>query len=273
MKAKTNRKLIVEMAMCLGVVSVFALPVTCEARPEFSGNSKVRWITEASDVELAMMRGRYVDGSQIVNFGVQMFTFWQTSAGDVIREGMEMSIDLNSARRFDFRPVMTISRLNETTGSVSHGDNLQRASVNGEGVENITGVAQSILVAGEENTVNNDVKIDITQGAGAGSGEGGQSMTSGTMAFQGESGAVSSYTMDSNGIGFEIILPDDQGRVIQQIRSGKGLLQSAQLASSRNLIQNNIKLTLGTSEMGGGTGNNFVNTLQGIRGLPQVGMF
>jgi hypothetical protein len=45
------------------------------------------------------------------------------------------------------------------------------------------------------------------------------------------------------------------------------------VASSQNMIQNNIKITIGTSGTGGVAVNNFMNTLQNIRGLPQVGMY
>jgi len=208
-----------------------------------------------------------------------MLTSWQTSSGDLIREGMKMAIKLNRARQLDFRPVMTITHQHEMPGNSSPVDNSQHAQVNGAGVENITGVSQSILVAGEENTINNDVKIDVRPEVGSASpasnpAEGnGQSITGGTETFHGESGTVSTYSMNSNGVGYEIVLPEGQGKVIQRIRSGNGLFQSAQVASSQNQIQNNIKITIGTSGTSGGTVNNFLNTLQNIRGLPQVGMY
>lgn len=237
---------------------------------------------EVSDAELAGMQGRFMRNNEIVSFGVEMVTRWQTIDGSLIKEGLSIYVDLSQTAANQFSPVLTIYRLAATSASsqVVPASNSQ-ASVSANGLDNITGVVQNIQIAGEENSIYNNVQIDITGTppgqTAASEGSPGTFASPGIFVFQSDSGVTSTYTLNGGLIGYEITLPQEQGKVVQRIQSGNGLLQSAQLASSLNRIENQVHLTVGTRMMAGGTMMpdmaSTLATIQNLQHLSQPGMY
>lgn len=281
MTLTVSKKRLSTIAISLGASMSFLLPPVALANSGLPNMGVFENAVEVSDQELAGMKGRFVDANQIVNFGVEMTTNWLTTGGDLIQEELNIFFDLGQISATQFSPVMTIYRSAKDTlsngGQSGPSSITSQSSINAAGLDNISGVAQSILVAGDTNSVDNEVCVNITDAVNGQDTNGianGSAMTSGAVTYQGDHGANTTYTVDDGVVGFEISLPNHGGKVIQQIRGGKGIFQSVQLSNSMNRIENHFNLNVGVSASPSGTTTtDFANIMQTIRGLPQVGTF
>lgn len=255
----------VALALVLGGTA--GVPLAAQAAPAPLQISEVR------DSDLAGMRGRYLNANQVVYFGVEMVSQWQTADGKLLQAGLDLNVDLRHGGAnpaVSFRPVVTIAALttrNDVAGSGSR-------VVAGGGLGNATGVVQGIQVAGDGNQVRNDIRMSVTRddnpSAPAGDAGGGNVAT----ASDGH-GAVTIAQAGGNALGVIIDIPG-QGRVIQQIRGanaggGFGIVQTAQVASDMNRIQNVLRLTADLRAMTVSPALNVGAALQTLRGIPVAG--
>ena len=176
---------------------------------------------EVSDFELANMRGKFVDGSQVAFFGVTMSTAWELADGSQQMMDLHLNVDLAD----QFAPVLTV--YHTEPGQRISTDQLADsglANVSNDGLDDASGVVQAIQVAGDGNDVTNDVLWSIN-GRGAGGSGGTLVSAQGSQAYQAENGAITQVTIGRNQIGYEINIPG-VGRIVQSINGNdvRGLL-------------------------------------------------
>lgn len=121
-------------------------------------------IHEVADDELADMRGRYVIGDNTVLwFGVQMISTWQTSNGQTLRSTLTLGLDFSknpNQPQVKFVPTVTISTLSNTPLPSVAPSNVSR-SVQSAGLANISGLTQSVQIAGDHNAAGNVVSFNV----------------------------------------------------------------------------------------------------------------
>lgn len=202
-----------------------------------------------SDAELSAMRGRFVEGRDVTFFGVVMRTDWGQSGGHDFTMEMHINIDMSQQR---FKPRMTMyhSRdIGERNNHQQEAAGLENVTDNGA-LESISGVVQNIQVAGDSNTVHNDVQWTVTDNS--------EPMetapealvelsSSGTQSHTNGDGVTTQVSVDAEGIGYQVDVPE-VGSVSQRITktqlSGGSILQSTQLDSNLNQVLNQIGLTV-----------------------------
>lgn len=224
-----------------------------------------------SDMELASMRGRFVDGRKVTFFGIRMQTQWQRQGGHDFDMDMRINFDLSRGR---YRPQLTMFRsrnLGATTASPAQSE-LENVSDNGA-LENISGVVQNIQVAGDRNTVHNGVAWTVTdQSTPTDLSDLVEVSRSGQSNHLSEEGVATRVSVGASGIGYEVSVPE-VGTVSQQISrsqlSGGNILQSTQLDSNLNSVLNRIGLTveLSPAAIDASRLRRFHRALENIRGL------
>lgn len=121
-------------------------------------------IHEVADDELADMRGRYVIGDNTVLwFGVQMISTWQTSNGQTLRSTLTLGLDFSknpNQPQVKFVPTVTISTLSNTPLPSVAPSNVSR-SVQSAGLANVSGLTQSVQIAGDHNAAGNVVSFNV----------------------------------------------------------------------------------------------------------------
>jgi len=231
---------------------------------------------ELSDEALAGMRGRYVAPGEILYFGVDMVTQWQTSDGRTLNSGVNLSVDKQ------FHPTITIVTQNSASSSGAasplsggHGN----VTISG-GLGNVSGVAQSIQIGGDGNAIRNDLNMNIKLNA--------SDMNTNGAASQGIGlNGAGSKTIDDNGSTTTVTLSGNtlsmtvdvagQGQVLQQIRGGAngnaGFLQSARIGGDLNQIRNVININAGLSGASGMSAPGLQGALETLRGIRAAGAF
>lgn len=229
---------------------------------------------EATDAELSTMRGRYVPGpSQIVYFGVEMITRWQTMEGRGVDAGLNLSVDSQ------LNPTITVVNLEHT----NQGDStaLQPAvsgnmvSINSGGLTEGRGVTQSIQIGGDGNAVRNDVGMNITFSQGDApivDGAGLQLNTVGSQTINNSNGSITTVSLDRNGLKLAVDVPG-QGQVLQQLRTGNGVFQGAMIGGDLNRIHNAISINATLRSMPGLNIASMQSALDSLKGMRQTGMF
>lgn len=202
-----------------------------------------RGLTEISDGELGHMRGRYAIGHNAVAwFGVRMVSTWQTPAGQTVQGSLQVGMDFTKATggqppKVSFTPLVSITAIH-APGAPGASDGLAR-SINSAGLANVSGMVQSVQVAGDGNRASNTTQLTIHDGVpGTGAHDSGSS--TGAHARAGTAQATASF----DGAAARVLLQiEDQGVVEQWIRSGS-LGQSIQLTSDNQLVSNRLEIEL-----------------------------
>ena len=113
---------------------------------------------ELKDSEMANLRGRYVMPGRIISFGIVMSSTWTNSAGASVTGSATMQID---------KSTVTPQFYVQITGSDGNGGTQQPNGtgtvVGGTGLGSGQGVTQSVRAAGDGNTANNAVDVNVTQ--------------------------------------------------------------------------------------------------------------
>jgi hypothetical protein len=143
----------------------------------------------------------------------------------------------------------------------------------GAGLANVNGVSQSIQVAGQLNDIKNgiDVQVDITSIAQGGNVANAMQGQAGALSATGDDGTVATVTLANNSIGVSVVVPG-QGQVLQQIRN-QGMFQSARIGGDLNQIHNAITMHIGLNTAAGNAFGGTYAALQGLKSMPQNGMF
>jgi hypothetical protein len=229
---------------------------------------------EVTEDALADMRGRFIDADELIFFGVEMYTEWQSGAGKMYSAGLTMNVDFSEATT-QFRPTVTVVLLGGQAQESALQNGGQLATIDG-GINNVKGIAQSIQVAGDTNRIDNDTRINIAirtaEASSQGDNLGGVLLgAAGTTTLVSEEGAITAASIGVNSLGLSITLPE-QGQVLQQIQggginSGSGVLQSAQVISDMNRIHNSLNLNIELNDNGAASVNLNPALLDSLRGL------
>lgn len=220
------------------------LPATVLATPTPPG-VKVHHITQLSDTELGALRGRYVGAGGVTYFGVEMTTRW-VNPSEQIDAGLYLGLSMAGPGQpqVELRPVLNVVSYADAAAVDTPPQNT--AYVSNDSLGNIGGALQNIQVAGNYNTVRQDIELVVLHDAPAPAS--GATGTPGGVLFAQltPGGTRVDIGADSTQIGLDLDHPD-RGHVAQQIRGGTaqaGLLQSAQLPSDLNQVHNLMRITV-----------------------------
>jgi len=223
-----------------------------------------------SDAELAQMHGKFVDGSKVMFFGVTMSTQWEAIDGHNHDVELGFNVSLNQG---SFRPQLTLYRVLPETGSTAETEASQAATGNGivvnNSLDNVNGLLQNIQVAGDSNSVLNDVTWNVTdQPIDEPAANIEQISLNGTQTIEGTGGTYTELEVSNGKIGYMLTVPN-QGQVRQSIGSGsmRGLVQSTQLTGNVNRVYNQMRLQVQVSPITENDSRNMRNVFSTIRGL------
>lgn len=231
---------------------------------------------ELSDEVLAGMRGRFVSSGTILYFGVDMVTQWLTADGSLQSSAINLSVDKEYRPTITFVTQTTPSSSGATAATATGAGNV---TISG-GLDNVSGIAQSIQIGGDSNTIRNGITMDITLNASesnskAGVPAGTPLTSAGTTVIPGE-GSSTTFTLSDNNLAVMVDV-EGQGQVLQQLKgSGSaGFLQSAQIGGDMNMILNTIAINAGLTGGSGGGGSTpgIQGSLRSLQGISTAGIF
>lgn len=197
-------------------------------------------ITEVGNALLANMRGKYVAPGQVVSFGLEMMTSWQTRAGDVQSAAVKFSV----AQGNGFVPTITVYQ----SGSAGQGGPAPAGAgtVVQADLSTVKGVSQGIQIAGDRNGVGNGIGIEVTPsdtaptpGLTAGMTPVGTLSANGTTQLQ----AGNALAALQNGRLSLSMAVAGQGLARQGVGNGN-LSQQTAVVSSQNQVTNLARLTV-----------------------------
>ena len=219
---------------------------------------------ELKDQELSELRGRYVMPGRIISFGIVMESSWTNAQGDTIGAATSLQIQQSTIKP-QFYVTTYSTQGNGATATQGSG-----TVIGGAGLNTSTGVTQVVRAAGDGNSANNNVAINVSQvnQASASSQQIGQVLTSGgSVTGYGTAGSVT-VSAASSGLTMQILANNNQGNALQQIAQG-GVLQSTTLLGNSNLVssitQLNVVLQNNTSSVGALNGS--LTQLKGLRNM------
>lgn len=195
-------------------------------------------LTEIPDPELALMRGRYTVGDNAVAwFGVSMISTWQDAAGQSLQSTLMLGMDFSHGQQptITFTPTVSITAADAPLPSATGGTR----SVDASGLANVSGMSQSIQVAGDGNLASNRTQLNVRNGAAPPAQAAGMAplmLTSGS----GDASASAGFDGATASVGLHI---QGQGDVQQWIRSGS-LGQSIQLTADNQQVSNQLQIDL-----------------------------
>ncbi len=199
-------------------------------------------IQPVSDPALDAMRGRFITGAgQVLYFGVEMLSTWHSSDGRVLSGSALLGFDFSTGTpQISFVP--TVSIVQGSGGGVLV--DTSHRTINASGLDNVSGIAQGIQIAGDFNSAGNSTELHLTStmpaGAGAGNGVGANATLS-------TGGANASAALQADSVAVTLGI-DGQGSLRQMIRgdaSGNGaVLQTVSLLGDGHDVSNQLRITL-----------------------------
>lgn len=194
---------------------------------------------EIKDQELAELRGRYVMPGRIISFGVVMSSTWRNDSGDLI--GASTSMQLQAAT---VKPEFYVSTIKQS----GHGGTSRSGSGNvtgGAALSTSRGITQVTRAAGDGNSSNNNIAINVKEASTAPAlvPSQGQALIAGqTITGSNAAGSVA-VSATSGGVQVAITANNNQGSSLQQVAQG-GLLQNTRLLGSSNVVNNMTQLNV-----------------------------
>ncbi|MDH1629137.1 hypothetical protein [Pseudomonas mosselii] len=193
---------------------------------------------ELKDQELANLRGRYVLPGRIISFGVVMTSTWQNANGDVIGAKTSMQVQQST-----IKPQFYVSMIDEK-GSGSSSAKGTGTVTGGSGLNTTVGVTQVVRAAGDNNTANNNVDINVTKANQAPEApQQGQLLAAGSTLVGSNAAGSLSVSSSGTGVQLNVVANNNQGSTLQQIAQG-GLMQNATLLGSGNQVSNLTSLNV-----------------------------
>jgi hypothetical protein len=233
---KTTRNYLLGAAtLALGA---WAMPSVAGQAPATNG------LEEIPDAELGSMRGRYTVGADTVAwFGVKMISTWQTGSGQLVQGTLALDMDFSSGKptpTISFQPSVSITRTDAPLPLPAAGNPLR--SIDSRGLANVSGVVQSVQVAGDGNQASNVTRLTVHDGDGAlpGSSTATGSASGVASAYGDGASAVASFDGQSANV---LLTIEGQGAVQQWIRNGS-VGQSVQLTADDQWISNRLEIDL-----------------------------
>ncbi len=204
---------------------------------------------EIEDQELAELRGRYVMPGRIISFGVVMSSTWRNASGDLI--GASTSMQLQAAT---VKPELYVSTIKHTGKGSSPNSGTGKVT-GGAGLSTSRGITQVTRAAGDGNSSNNDIAINVKEASTAPAlvPSQGQALIAGqTITGSNAAGSVA-VSATSGGVQVAITANNNQGTSLQQVAQG-GLLQNTRLLGSSNVVNNLTQLNVVLNNNGPSTG-------------------
>ncbi|MGY5940716.1 hypothetical protein [Stenotrophomonas forensis] len=200
-----------------------------------------RGLKEIPDPELNLMRGRYtVGGNSVAWFGVTMVSQWQASNGTALQGTLTLGMDFRGggAPKLSFQPSVHVTAADAPL-PVTAG-----RSVDSSGLANVSGLVQSVQVAGDGNAARNTTTLLVRDGdVPAMQSDGARS------ASAQQAGVSASAVLDGNQARLQLQV-DGQGLVQQWIRNGS-VGQGIALAGDGQAASNQLRLELVRNTAGG----------------------
>jgi len=202
-------------------------------------------------------------------------THWQASTGELVIATANLGVNFTDPEpQIGFVPSITVQQNDEAASPAS----TQNTSVatGGAGLDNVTGVVQSIQVAGVSNGITNTIGLTVESSStpttsNLPSISGSQSLSETTP-----NGTTASVGLSNNQMDVTVTVPD-QGRAIQHIRStttGGQIQQSVQVGGNLNQIGNRINLNVKLNPLPSNVSSGAINSvLSSIRLLAPTGNF
>ena len=262
-----------------------ALPAFAQAQALPSpATTPATGLTELTDEEMGDMRGRYtVSNNTVAWFGVTMVSTWQNQAGQQLTSSMKVTMDARTPDKpvVSFQPHVSI-----TTVDVAPPSPDGQREIDNAGLANVTGITQSIQVAGDDNAAHNVAKVTVRdqvpngEGAAPAGAEPAASAdvvpaiavpdpvaSQATIATASAAGMNAVAQLDGNAA--RVLLQiDGQGAVEQWInRSGMG--QTIMLSSDGQTASNSMELDIvrNTSQARAGVAQNVAQAIALSRGI------
>ena len=218
---------------------------------------------EIKDSEMAEMRGRYVMPGRIISFGVVMSSSWTNAAGANVTASASMQIDKSTVTP-QFYVQITGS---DGNGSIKQPDGTGTV-VGGNGLGTGQGVTQSVRAAGDGNTANNAVDINVTKNglAPANYAQSGQALVAGQPITGSTAAGQVTVSAQNGGLQMSLLANNNQGNVVQQIGAGN-VLQGTVIQGNSNFINNltQLNVVLGNNGLNNITQNLNLDQLKGLR--------
>ena len=262
-----------------------ALPAFAQAQALPSpATTPATGLTELTDEEMGDMRGRYtVSNNTVAWFGVTMVSTWQNQAGQQLTSSMKVTMDARTPDKpvVSFQPHVSI-----TTVDVAPPSPDGQREIDNAGLANVTGVTQSIQVAGDDNAAHNVAQVTVRDQVPTGEGAapaGAEPAASADVvpaiavpdpvALQATIATASAAGMNAvaqlDGNAARVLLQiDGQGAVEQWInRSGMG--QTIMLSSDGQTASNWMELDIvrNTSQARAGVAQNVAQAIALSRGI------
>ena len=262
-----------------------ALPAFAQAQALPSpATTPATGLTELTDEEMGDMRGRYtVSNNTVAWFGVTMVSTWQNQAGQQLTSSMKVTMDARTPDKpvVRFQPHVSI-----TTVDVAPPSPDGQREIDNAGLANVTGITQSIQVAGDDNAAHNVPKVTVRDQVPNGEGAapaGAEPAASADVvpaiavpdpvALQATIATASAAGMNAvaqlDGNAARVLLQiDGQGAVEQWInRSGMG--QTIMLSSDGQTASNWMELDIvrNTSQARAGVAQNVAQAIALSRGI------
>ena len=262
-----------------------ALPAFAQAQALPSpATTPATGLTELTDEEMGDMRGRYtVSNNTVAWFGVTMVSTWQNQAGQQLTSSMKVTMDARTPDKpvVSFQPHVSI-----TTVDVAPPSPDGQREIDIAGLANVTGVTQSIQVAGDDNAAHNVAQVTVRNQVPTGEGAataGAEPAASADVvpaiavpdpvALQATIATASAAGMNAvaqlDGNAARVLLQiDGQGAVEQWInRSGMG--QTIMLSSDGQTASNWMELDIvrNTSQARAGVAQNVAQAIALSRGI------
>lgn len=201
------------------------------------------------DPALAVMRGKYVASTtQVVYFGVQMQSNWTTPDGSMLSAGANVTVNLtNTTPSVTFYPTANL-----VTADPVNGDTLidtTGRTITSSGVDNISGVTQSVQLAGDYNSTKNLTRVNILSEVPVDEALD-NGIDSASFEYNNDGVIMSGYSALEDNSAVVHLEVDGQGVAEQSIRgtvpgaNGKGVYQTIVVLGDRHRISNQLDMSV-----------------------------
>lgn len=218
---------------------------------------------ELKDSEMSDLRGRYVMPGRIISFGVVMSSSWTNASGANVTASASMQVDSSTVT-----PQFYVQVTGNNGTGVSKQPNGTGTVVGGAGLGTGQGVTQSVRAAGDGNTANNAVDINVTKNglAPANYVQSGQALVAGQPITGSTAAGQVTVSAKNGGLQMALLANNNQGNVVQQIGGGN-VLQGTVIQGNSNFINNmtQLNVVMGNNGLNNITQNLNLDQLKGLR--------
>lgn len=218
---------------------------------------------ELKDSEMADLRGRFVMPGRIVSFGLVMSTTWTNSTGATVTGTANMQVNSSTVT-----PQFYVQITGHDGSGIAKQPNGTGTVIGGSGLGTGQGVTQSVRAAGDGNTANNGVDINVTQNglAPANIVQSGQALVAGQPISGGTAAGQVKVSAVNGGLQMALQANNNQGNVLQQIGAGN-VLQGTVIQGNSNFVNNitQLNVVLGNPGLNNLAQNLNLNQLKGLR--------